>query len=176
MGGAGQCPECGTPLARAGQLVCQGCFVPFGLLPAAEPGDDGTDSEATDALPQVGPAPTRTDPRAYHAATVGDAVARAMRLRFPGGQTVLIEPGVRIRIGRDPRVCPSVRFLAGHDNLSRIHATVGVEDDGSAWITDEGSTNGTFVHGYRLAPRQPAALRPGDSVRLAGDLVVEVHR
>ncbi len=61
-----------------------------------------------------------------------------------------------------------------HDNLSRLHAIVAVETDGSAWIADEGSTNGTFVHGYRLAAEERAPLRPGDTVRLAADVTVRV--
>jgi len=49
-----------------------------------------------------------------------------------------------------------------------------VEVDGSAWISDESSTNGTFVHGYRLAPGEQAPLRPGDTIRLASDVTVRV--
>lgn len=178
--GAGSCPECGTPLARPDQLVCQGCFVPFALL-RPERGGAADDPEATDALPQLGPdaagapaAPRPPGPAPHAVQTAGRDVARALSLCFPDGQSVLVRPGTRIRIGRDPRACPEVRFLTGRDNLSRVHATFVVEADGSAWITDEGSTNGTFVHGYRLAPLEPAALRPGDSVRLAADVVVQV--
>jgi pSer/pThr/pTyr-binding forkhead associated (FHA) protein len=143
--------------------------------------DTGSDPDPTDLLPQVGPDAEVTrvinlpgtvlpgPPR-----TRRDTPPQALRLRFPDDAVVHVEPGVRIRLGRDPQLCPAVTFLAAHDNLSRIHATVVVESDGSAWITDEGSTNGTFVHGYRLAPEQRAVLRPGDTVRLAADVTVDV--
>lgn len=208
--GAGPCPECGTPGSFPGQLVCQGCFVPFALMasghaatrppvsptapterlprpavprpltqPVPAPHASGeappqalADTEYTrvinvipGTLPAPAPAPAQTrrdDPRA------------ALRLRFPSGDIVEVAPGHSIRLGRDPQLCPAVTFLAGHDNLSRIHAHVGVEADGTAWITDETSTNGTFVRGYRLATNYAAPLRPGDTFRLAVDVHVTV--
>jgi hypothetical protein len=150
---------------------------------------DAEDPDATDVLPQVGPqghapAPAEAEhtriinvipgalPRT--AQTRRDAPARALRLSFPSGEIVAVPLGEQIRLGREPQLCPAVAFLAAHDNLSRLHATVGVELDGSAWIVDEGSTNGTFVHGYRLAVRERAPLRPGDKVRLAADVNIRV--
>ena len=180
--GAGPCPECGVTGAHPGQLVCQGCFVPFSLMtPARNDPDSGPDPDPTKALPQIDPEAEHTRvftvrPGALPGAaqTRRDSPPRALRLRFPGGEIVPVEPGVRIRLGRDAQFCPAVGFLAVHDNLSRIHATVAVEADGSAWITDEGSTNGTFVHGYRLAADERAAVRPGDTIRLAADVTVRV--
>lgn len=206
--GVGYCPECGTPGSFAGQLICQGCFVPFALmasahaaggpppsstapterllraaaprpvvpgpvvqgpdLPAADPPPAGPDSEYTrviKVIPGALPRPARSR---------RDAPVRALRLHFPGGETVEVAPGFWIRLGRDPQLCPAVTFLAGRDNLSRIHARVGVEADGSAWITDEGSTNGTYVRGYRLATHDRAQLRPGDTFRLAADVTISV--
>ncbi len=183
--GVGPCPECGTTGAHSGQLVCQGCYVPFALMTPARRGD--ADPDPTELLPHVdakgagdaGDAVTRVlDLGAAARPGIGqtrrDAPPRALRLSFPGGEIVSVEPGVRIRLGRDPKFCPAVGFLASHDNLSRIHATLGVETDGSAWITDEGSTNGTFAHGYRLAANARTAVRPGDTVRLAADVIVRV--
>ncbi|WP_328916573.1 MULTISPECIES: FHA domain-containing protein [unclassified Streptomyces] len=173
--GAGNCPECGTPGAQPGQLICQGCFVPFSLMKPAR--DDISDPDPTEALPQVGPEVEHTRVIAVLSGTAKtrrDTPARALRLRFPGGEIVPVEPGYRLRLGRDPQMCPAVNFLAVHDNLSRIHATVRVESDGSAWIVDEGSTNGTFAHGYRLTAGTEAPLRPGDTIRLAADVTVQV--
>ncbi|SHN25609.1 FHA domain-containing protein [Actinacidiphila paucisporea] len=206
--GAGSCPECGTPGAFAGQLVCQGCFVPFALMPSAHAAATPPPSSTapTERLPRpgvsrppapgpdtpgAGPAPS-TPPRAASdaehtrvinvipgvlprpARTRRDAPVDALRLRFPGGDIVEVAPGYSIRLGRDPQLCPAVTFLAERDNLSRIHARVGVDTDGSAWITDEDSTNGTYVRGYRLAANDRTPLRPGDTFRLAADLHVSV--
>lgn len=201
--GVGNCPECGTPGSFTGQLVCQGCFVPFALMAsahaAAEPHSFATapteplqrpgtprpaapvdravpappqrrDSEHTRVMNVVPAAP----PRPPAPGTRRDAPPRVLRLRFPGGQIVEVAAGHGIRLGRDPQLCPAVTFLAARDNLSRIHARIDVEPDGAAWITDEGSTNGTYVRGYRLSPHQTAALRPGDDFRLAADVNVSV--
>jgi hypothetical protein len=201
--GVGNCPECGTPGSFAGQLVCQGCFVPFALMasahaaaephsfataptePLRRPGTplpaapvnppapappQGRDSEHTRVMNVVPAAP----PRPPAPGTRRDAPPRVLRLRFPGGQIVEVAAGHGIRLGRDPQLCPAVTFLAARDNLSRIHARIDVEPDGAAWITDEGSTNGTYVRGYRLSPHQNAALRPGDDFRLAADVNVSV--
>lgn len=206
--GVGSCPECGTPGSFAGQLVCQGCFVPFALMAsvhaAAEPPLSST--APTQRLPRPGvprpAAPGRDTPGAgpspaepsqaaadveytrvinvipgalpRPARTRRDAPVHALRLQFPGGDIVEVAPGFSIRLGRDPQLCPAVTFLAGHDNLSRVHARVGVDADGTAWITDEGSTNGTYVGGYRLATNETAPLRPGDTFRLAADVHVSV--
>jgi hypothetical protein len=203
--GAGSCPECGTPGSFAGQLVCQGCFVPFALMASAhaaagprvsptapterlpgsvppmpaEPPDlpppgarDGgavdEDSERTRVIHVIPGAPPRP------AGTRRDVPLKVLRLHFPDGEVVEVAPGYSIRLGRDPQLCPAVTFLARRDNLSRIHARVGVEADGSAWIADEGSTNGTYVHGYRLPSNEQAPLRPGDTFRLAADVNVNV--
>ncbi|NUR00767.1 MAG: FHA domain-containing protein [Streptomyces sp.] len=176
----GVCPECGTGGARPGQLVCQGCLVPFSLMaPPARHGED--DPDPTAVLPQVDADTESTQvitmvPGALRrpAQTRRDTPPSALRLAFPSGEIVPVEPGVRIRLGRDPQLCPAVAFLAVHDNLSRLHATVGVDADGSAWIADEGSTNGTFAHGYRLGPGDRAPLRPGDKIRMAADVNVHV--
>lgn len=189
--GVGPCPECGTTGSHPRQLVCQGCFVPFSLMTPVRRGDgdpdpteplpyvDAKDAKEAEGARDAGDAVTRVldlgaAARPGFGQTRRDAPPRALRLSFPGGEVVSVEPGVCIRLGRDPQFCPAVSFLASHDNLSRIHATVGVEADGSAWIIDEGSTNGTFAHGYRLAANARTAVRPGDTVRLAADLTVRV--
>jgi hypothetical protein len=201
-GAAANCPHCGAD-RRPGQLLCHGCYVPFSLpaplaaaaraepsgsashesvsAHAARPPVPRAAGEPADSRPRTSGHPDHTRvinviPGALHgpAETRRDAPPKALRLRFPNGEIVPVEPGVRIRLGRDAQMCPAVKSLAGYDNLSRLHAVVGVETDGSAWITDEGSTNGTFVHGYRLAPEERAPLRPGDTVRLASDVTVNV--
>ncbi len=47
--------------------------------------------------------------------------------------------------------------------VSRFHAELRLSD-GVLEVVDLGSTNGTFVNGERLAPREPRALNPGDEV------------
>ena len=58
-------------------------------------------------------------------------------------------------------------------SVSHRHASVRV-DGASHTLVDEGSTNGTFVGGVKLAPRTPRALRSGDLVRV-GRVWLEVR-
>ena len=61
--------------------------------------------------------------------------------------------------------------LRGDDFASAEHARFEARSDG-VWLTDVGSTNGTFVNGVRL--ERPRKLSPGDIVRIgATDLRFE---
>ena len=53
--------------------------------------------------------------------------------------------------------------LLAHNTISRNHATVTVEN-GSAWVEDAGSTNGTAVARQRIAPGEKAELTDGCEV------------
>jgi hypothetical protein len=56
--------------------------------------------------------------------------------------------------------------------VSRIHAQLHVSGD-SLYVTDLGSTNGTFLAGKRLEPDAPTLLHRGDEL-LLGRLAVQV--
>lgn len=77
-------------------------------------------------------------------------------------------------VGRDPDASPLADLLAGHGNLSRRHVRLRPAAEG-LWIEDLGSTNGVFVNGNRLTPRQPFLLTESGQVRLARDFVVGVR-
>ncbi|MEO7113416.1 MAG: FHA domain-containing protein [Polyangiaceae bacterium] len=69
--------------------------------------------------------------------------------------------GRRIVIGRGPG--SDVRVP--DPSVSMRHASIQV-DAGEHAIIDEGSTNGTFIGGVRLAPNAPRVLRSGDLIRV----------
>ncbi|MEL6524583.1 MAG: FHA domain-containing protein, partial [Chloroflexota bacterium] len=56
--------------------------------------------------------------------------------------------------------------------VSRVHAQLHYEG-GKVFITDLGSTNGTFVSNERLEPKTPTVLRKGDEL-LLGRLSMQV--
>jgi hypothetical protein len=56
--------------------------------------------------------------------------------------------------------------------VSRVHAQLQLEQE-KLYITDLGSTNGTYVNGKRLTPQEPAMLRKGDDV-LLGRLALQI--
>ena len=77
---------------------------------------------------------------------------------------VRLSPGVNI-LGRDPEA--AVWF--DRPGVSRLHARITISND-AAVLEDLGSTNGTWLHGNRLAA--PATLADGDEIRLGPVAVV----
>jgi len=52
--------------------------------------------------------------------------------------------------------------------ISRKHACLVFDTNEHCWrLSDLGSTNGTYVNGFRLTPETPVALKQGDMVRFA---------
>jgi two-component system, cell cycle response regulator len=59
-----------------------------------------------------------------------------------------------------------------HDvTVSRRHAVLAYDSDGLAWLTDVGSSNGTFVDGRKIAPNKPTRLEQGSRIQLGSSLV-----
>lgn len=52
--------------------------------------------------------------------------------------------------------------------VSKQHALVRMRSDGSCWICDQNSLNGTFINGDRLASATERMLRVGDEIELGG--------
>lgn len=81
-------------------------------------------------------------------------------------------------LGRsDPKTgeAPAVNletYAALEKGVSRKHASI-IRKDGSLYLVDRASANGTFLNGQRLVANQPRVLRDGDDIRL-GHLVVRI--
>ena len=80
--------------------------------------------------------------------------------------------GAATTLGRhDPMtgVTPDVdlSLLDPERTVSRRHATIVIQDGGATITETSASTNGTFVNGVRLEPRQTLSLATGDAVQLA---------
>ena len=74
--------------------------------------------------------------------------------------------GLSFRVGRDPQLigrAPAVDIVLADPHVSRRHATVQLTADG-VWLTDLGSTNGTWLNDQRLTGS--VQLTDGDVVRL----------
>ncbi len=98
------------------------------------------------------------------------ALTVLMRSAGGGGETPsLTFDGDRVVLGRG--AFADVRLP--DPSVSARHATVRAIA-GEYLLFDEGSTNGTFVGGIRLAPHTPRSLRSGDLVRL-GRVWVELR-
>lgn len=90
----------------------------------------------------------------------------ALRITFAGGEIELSEGG-RAELGRSGayhrvfRDCP---------NVSRAHAVVRVDPDGSAWVEPRLTPNGTFLNDIELQPASSTRLGSGDRIRFARDV------
>jgi pSer/pThr/pTyr-binding forkhead associated (FHA) protein len=89
-------------------------------------------------------------------------------VQFSSGE-LSVSAGQELVLGRDPVHSPVAGTFSRFDNVSRRHATLGIDGSGQAWVRDERSTNGTFVNDRRLQPGEQTSLRDGDSLRLAAD-------
>ncbi len=69
--------------------------------------------------------------------------------------------GAGVSVGRD---ADNTVPLPADKTASRRHARFAVAGAGAFEVIDEGSSNGTFVNGQRIAGRQ--ALSPGDEVQV----------
>ncbi|UED87456.1 FHA domain-containing protein [Streptomyces profundus] len=107
----------------------------------------------------VTPCPICTSPRVHLVLTLD-----APRLRAVAG------PGRPLRLGRDPAWAPATApGLTGAPGVSRRHATLTVDHDGTAWVADgtgTGSLNGTWINGRRVEPTEPRRLRDHDELGL----------
>ncbi|GAA0991585.1 FHA domain-containing protein [Acrocarpospora macrocephala] len=165
--GAPLCPACGGPLLTAGTQV--------GPLPAARAGCPECGAEIPDPgnLVCVECLKPLTRPQDRAAGTRRDA-PRALLLEFPGG-LVTVPPGGSAVLGRDPAISDYARVFQRFENVSRLHATLRVDHGGSAWVRDEGSTNGTFVNGVPAVTGEAISLHDGDLLRLAADVEARVR-
>jgi pSer/pThr/pTyr-binding forkhead associated (FHA) protein len=79
--------------------------------------------------------------------------------------------GRRLNVGR---VADNDLSLNDH-SVSKVHATVMMNLEGTLLIADTGSTNGTFINGRRIAYGEARALEDGDVVGF-GDVEVRFRK
>lgn len=113
----------------------------------------------------------RDDPFGYDpfGGPAGGSVSVALRL--PNGQTLTLAPGDRLVLGRG-KESPLAELAT--DNISRVHAVITVQRDG-AFLTDEGSTNGTYLNGSQIQPRREYRLQGSTAIALGTDPPLRVR-
>lgn len=169
-----ECPNHGTPLVR----IDGGTPAPDTALVTGP----GNGSAASSADSPVGE-PTgesAEEPRCTYCGTPAPSTVNtrclvchkplapsALELQFADDASLVLERGENALLGRH-RDSPLKDYLRGFRTVGRRHATIGVTQDGKAWLRDEDATNGTFVNGCELTPRLPQALRDGDEIGLGG--------
>ncbi len=66
--------------------------------------------------------------------------------------------------------------FASVKQMSSTHAAFDLYPSGDLWVTDLGSTNGTFVNGRRLTAKERTKLAVGDQIKLSQNLILVVER
>lgn len=122
--------------------------------------EDTTDVGPVVGLPRRDTCGKQRSTAPAHPVPTGDSVALiAFTTGAMTGAVVRVEPQTCLTIGRSEGCSVQI----DHAAVSRLHARLSREGQ-SFWLTDAGSTNGTFVNGNRV--RGAVALRSGDSVRI----------
>jgi hypothetical protein len=196
-----KCAKCDSRVG-AREIVCRNCGAP--LLDEGAVRSEPVPEQPVAAEPAVGepavtgPAPAAAGRCPHCAAEVRDphslvclqclgelrpgvpAAGPRLTLRFRWGTGQADASGVDVQAGEElvlGREVPNTRVpaLGAFDNVSRTHATVGISANGTAWVRDEGSTNGTFVDGRRVPASTVVALRDGAELRLASNIRAAVQ-
>ncbi|MET9915518.1 FHA domain-containing protein [Streptomyces sp. NPDC006435] len=141
-GSGARCPGCAA-LVLPGASLCPRCLAPVG-----DGGGSGGGGGGRGAMPAGAPAVLHFD---------------TLALSLP------VRPGEPLRLGRDADWAPaSAGALKDLSTVSRRHASVTVDPDGTVWVAEEtdGTLNGTWVNDGHLLPGVRHRLRHGDRVRL----------
>ncbi len=161
------CPDCRAEV-QPGDLVCVKCGANLTRL--------GRTSEEQPSAPTIMHERVRLE-------DMRSAAAAGPAATCPHCGASLPEPAARAcpacrRPLRHPAWVTSLvvlRLSFRHEDVSRRHATVTVDDAGRATVRDEHSTNGTFVNGDRVLPGSAVTLSDGDELRLAAKATAQVH-
>lgn len=184
------CPWCEQDVGPAAGLLCPHCHRHLSRgprrTPRAAPAVPAPAAE-TAAPPPVAtaPPPEAADARVCSSPGCGGVLpAEAAECPYcgapapgaAGGATIAAPWGVLelrtdrpLDLGRDPTFSPFAHELERFDNISRHHARIELRGDG-VYVTDFGSTNGTYVDGRRLTPNLPERVDAGAGVRLASNV------
>ncbi len=80
-----------------------------------------------------------------------------------------VELGEELTIGRTP----AAQLVLDDSGLSRVNTTFFIEGD-EILLTDESSTNGTFLNGEKISGR-PRVVRDGDTIRIGSHTTIRVE-
>jgi pSer/pThr/pTyr-binding forkhead associated (FHA) protein len=142
-----KCRNCGSE-NDLGEGSCAYCGSP---LPRRKASEDEARETAAAPEPQA-----NDDPFAPMVSAV---------LRLPTGRVISLEPGDRLVIGRG-QDSPLADMCT--DNISREHAFISMRGDG-AYLTDNRSTNGTYLNGRRLEADREYRLAGQTAISLGTD-------
>lgn len=142
-----RCPGCGE-INEADFRFCRNCGCALPVAEAAVPSPPPGRPPAPEfAAPKL-VAPSPEPPPTYKLVATSGLLA---------GRTFTIGPK-GLLIGRDPASC---QVVVADDEVSRIHAWIGFNNEGEVIVRDRHSANGTYVNRVRVQER---VLRPTDEL------------
>lgn len=167
-----KCPFCNAE-TRPGDNFCLNCGNRLPVAGSSPQQAQGNMGDATLPAEDNWVPPTVPSESNGHEATISaDATPTVAGIENPARLTLRTDSGEVLQefvlekpefaIGR----APSSDILLSKDKLtSRRHATIRYED-GSYFLSDERSANGTFVNGQQLEEKTPYKLQNGDRVAI----------
>src|SRR5262245_36159900 len=181
----GPAPSSGGPApGSGGPARGSGGSAPASGGPSPAPGapaPGGTGSASASTAPGVWTAVVAGD-RAYFedvvAAGAPDAAALTYPAYFPERRFRLAGPEMRIgRRSASQGLEPEIDLTGPPTDpgVSRMHAVLIADDDGSWAVLDPGSENGTFVNGSEIATGERVRLRDGDRIHIGAWTLITVH-
>ena len=179
------CPQCGA--ARTGQF-CESCGHDF---TQAASGSLGSPSRLSPEAPSAAATPpvtatwtaVVTADRLYFNRVVATVGADAPELSFPAycPERRFRLSGAEVRVGRrsvsrgiDPEI--DLTGPPADPGVSRLHALLVAEPDGTWSVVDPGSENGTFLNGNTIPANQAVALHDGDRIHLGAWTALTITR
>lgn len=152
-----RCPHCDADVPDPGNLACVECLQMF---------------------PDAAPSPPVPERSPHDGTRRDDRPGPSLQIRFDAGGEELgrldVAAGDAIVVGRHPEL-PAAQLVGPWDNVSRVHARIGLDTDGAAWVQDEYSTNGTTVNDTALAAGRRAVLHDGDGLRFGATVSAVVR-
>jgi hypothetical protein len=163
------CPQCGAPgLIR----FCEACGYAAGSQPAARAVPPDRDAPATEEAASADAwTAIITASRAYYETVLAGGGLDPSQVPFPDEYPERRVPlaGNQLRIGRrsvSKEVTPEIDLTGppADPAISRLHAVLVAQPDGSWAVIDPGSENGTSVNGSEVEIGDLVPLRPGDVI------------
>lgn len=170
------CPRCGAPGL---EKFCETCGyaatsdpVPRTPHPAAAPAESAADTEDHSGQPRVTTwTAVVTASRPHYDAVIAAGGPGAGEIQFPGHCPERRFPlsGPQMRIGRrsiSREITPEIDLTGppSDPGISRLHAILIAQQDGSWAVVDSGSENGITVNSTEIPAGQAVPLSSGDSI------------